>query len=479
MIAVARGPHCRQGCGACRGARVGDSVAVWLLDALDRGVAEATLFAAVLFLIGGIDDLLVDLHWIARAGRRDESRVDALPDAPPLRLAVFVPAWDEHRVIAAMLDTALERWRYPDYRLYVGCYPNDPATIRAVADVAARDPRVRLVVGTRDGPTTKADCLNVLWRALLRTDAADGRRTDAIVLHDAEDVVHPDELRVHAHFLRDAALVQLPVVPLIDGARRLVSGHYADEFAHSHGVEMVVRSAIGAALPLAGVGCAVRRDALEQLAGTGAPFAADSLTEDYELGLRVAALGLPARFARVREEGGGALIATRAYFPDTVATSVRQKARWVAGIALAGWDRTGWGGRLRPAELWMRMRDRRAPLAMLVLVAGYLALIGWGASALAHGLAGTPVPRPGAGVAALLSANTALLGWRLLVRIAATAGEHGWREGLWAAPRLLVGNVIAMLAARHALTRYLRMLAGGGLRWEKTAHRFPDRDARA
>ena len=31
---------------------------------------------------------------------------------------------------------------------------------------------------------------------------------------------HPDELRVHAHFLRDAALVQLPVVPLIDGARR-------------------------------------------------------------------------------------------------------------------------------------------------------------------------------------------------------------------------------------------------------------------
>ncbi len=263
------------------------------------------------------------------------------------------------------------------------------------------------------------------------------------------------------------------MVPLIDATRRLVSGHYADEFAHSHGVELVVRSAIGAALPLAGVGCAVRRDALERLAEGGLPFAADSLTEDYELGLRVAALGLPARFARVRARAGG-LVATRAYFPDTIDTSVRQKARWVAGIALAGWDRTGWGGRLRPAELWMRMRDRRAPLAVLVLVTAYLALLGWGAALLWHALEGTPPVAPDAGMALLLRVNAALLCWRLAARAAATAGAHGWREGLWAVPRMLVGNIVAMLAARHALTRYLRMLAGQGLRWEKTAHRFPD-----
>lgn len=455
---------------------VGDSMtgtgAAWLLEALDRAVAETTLFAAVLFLIGGIDDLLVDLHWLVRLrGRRAVPLAD-LPPSPAMRLAVFVPAWDEHRVIAAMLDTALGRWRDPDLRIYVGCYPNDPATIRAVADVAARDSRVRLVIGTRAGPTTKADCLNTLWGALLRADAAEARHTEAVVLHDAEDVVDAAELRVHAHFLRDAALVQLPVVPLVDPRRRWVSGHYADEFAHSHGVELVVRSAIGAALPLAGVGCAVRRDALDRLAGAGMPFAADSLTEDYELGLRVAAMGLPARFARVRG-ADGAMVATRAYFPDTVAASVRQKARWVAGIALAGWDRTGWGGRLRPAELWMRMRDRRAPLAVLVLVAGYLALLGWGASALAHALAGTRAPAPGPGVATVLSVNAALLCWRLLARIAATTGAHGWREGAWAAPRMIVGNFIAMLAARHALARYLRMLAGRGLRWEKTAHRFP------
>jgi adsorption protein B len=126
---------------------MGDSIASGLLAALDRAVAEATLFAAVLFLIGGIDDLLVDLHWLRGTRARRTLRLDQLAEGPPLRLAVFVPAWDEHRVIAAMLDAARTRWRYPDYRIYVGCYPNDPDTIRAVADVAERDSRVRLVIG--------------------------------------------------------------------------------------------------------------------------------------------------------------------------------------------------------------------------------------------------------------------------------------------------------------------------------------------
>jgi adsorption protein B len=84
--------------------------------------------------------------------------------------------------------------------------------------------------------------------------------------------------------LRDVALVQLPVVPLIDPRRRLISGHYADEFAESHRRDLVVRSALEAAIPLAGVACAIRRDALDRLDdGSGTPFEPQSLTEDYEL----------------------------------------------------------------------------------------------------------------------------------------------------------------------------------------------------
>lgn len=439
--------------------------------ALDPLLHEALLFAGAVFALGGIDDLLVDLVYLAR--RRADAPLDMLPRRAPTPLAIFVAAWDEQRVIGSMLRTALARLDHPDYRIFVGCYPNDRATIDAVAGVAADDLRIRLVIGRRDGPTTKADNLNTLWRALRRSDASESRRTHAVVLHDAEDVAHRDELTVIDALLADHAVVQLPVVPLIDREARLVSGHYADEFAAAHGIAMVVRSRLGAALPLAGVGCAIRLDALEALAGErDAPFEPTSLTEDYELGLRVAALGFRGCFARLRTSDGD-LVAVRAYFPDRIHTAVVQKARWMTGIALQGWDRVGWGGRWRPAELWMRMRDRRAPLAVVALAAGYASLVLWAATMAAHHLAGTPPPGPGRWLGVLLGVNAALLSWRLAVRAAMTTREHGWREGVIAVPRTMVGNYISLLAARRAVVRYIGMLFGRTPRWDKTAHRFP------
>ncbi|WP_019515221.1 glycosyl transferase family protein [Sphingomonas sp. Mn802worker] len=449
-----------------------NGIAAAALHLCDASLHEALLFAAVMFAIGGVDDLLVDLMYIVH--RRPAARLDQLPQPAGGRLAIFVAAWDEQAVIGAMLRAALARVEYPDYRIYVGCYPNDPGTSDEVRAVARHDARVRMVVGRRAGPTTKADCLNTLWHALQHDDAAAGAITRAVILHDAEDVLHPAELRVVAHHLLSHALVQLPVVPLIDPRSPMVTGHYADEFASAHAIALPVRTALGAAMPLAGVGCAIRRDALEQLAAqTGdAPFEPASLTEDYELGLRVAALGYRSCFVRVRDHAG-TLIAVRAYFPDTIRAAVVQKARWMTGIALAGWDRTGWGGRARLPELWMRMRDRRAPLAVVTLAAGYLALVAWGVSMLGHWLVGDTPPPMTDLLAALLSTNAVLLAWRLLVRARATAHEHGWREGLRSVPRALLGNFIALLAARRAVMRYAGMLAGRAPRWDKTAHRFP------
>ena len=120
------------------------------------------------------------------------------------------------------------------------------------------------------------------------------------------------------------------------------------------------------------------------------------------------------------------------------------------------------------------MRDRRAPLAVLALVAAYLALVGWGVSIAAHALLGTAPPPIDAGMATLLTVNGVLLAWRLAVRARATGVEHGWREGLWAIPRAVVANYIAMLAARRALWRYVTTLFGAAPRWDKTAHRFPE-----
>ncbi len=448
------------------------------LRVIDAFAHESMLFASVGLLIGGIDDLLVDVAFVLRMVWRGPSPRRRAADLPapgmPGRLAVFVPAWDEAAVIGAMLSTAVARFDHDDYRIYVGVYPNDRATIDAVALVAAGDPRIRLVIGQRDGPTTKADCLNTLWRALRRNDAWDERRTKAVVLHDAEDVVHPLELRVFDSLIDRHAVVQLPVLPLVKRGSRLVSGHYADEFAEAHMKQLVVRTALGAGMPLAGTGCAISTTILDIVAQArgGDPFDSTSLTEDYELGLRIAELGGRGRFAQLIDDGGG-MIAVRAFFPATLDAAVRQKARWMTGIALAGWDRTGWARPRAFADHWMRMRDRRAPLGLIVVATAYVALLAWGLALVLHW------QMPHAAVADgpvlwLLLVNMALLVWRLGSRMIFTARCYGIIEACWSLPRFLVGNLVALIAAPGALIRYVAMLRGAPPVWDKTRHEFPE-----
>jgi adsorption protein B len=454
-----------------------EAAAYWLLDAAAH---ELLLFAAVGLLVGGLDDLIVDAIWIGRGIRRSTARHPrgdlgnlAQPNAPG-RIAVLIGAWDESAVIGHMLRHALATFDHGDYRLYVGAYPNDPSTIAAVEEVARGDTRVRLVVGPRDGPTTKADCLNAIWRALCADEVASGRAYKAVVLHDAEDVVHSGELRVFDTLIERFDLVQLPVLPLVDRHSRWISGHYCDEFAEAHGKQLVVREAIGAGIPSAGVGCALSRAALERIAdaGGGDPFDADSLTEDYEIGLKLGDFGMRGIFVRLPVAGGRSLVAVRAYFPATLRTAVRQKTRWMTGIALSGWERLGWRGGI--AESWMRLRDRRAVLAAIVLAAAYAALalevlaMGW------RYAVDRPVfaPLPPA-LALLLQVNLILMVWRIAMRFTMVRSAYGWGEAWRSVPRMIVGNIVAMMAARRAVFHYAGIRAKRPVTWDKTVHVFP------
>jgi len=446
-----------------------------LFSAADLFANELLLFAGIWFLIGAVDDLALDFVWLinllrGRGQARDHDHADA---GQPWRYAVFVPAWDEAEVIGDMVAHCLARWPDDDYRLYVGVYANDPATADAARRGAAGDTRLRLVTMSTTGPSSKADCLNRIWQAMTGDETGQGWHFDAIVLHDSEDVVHAGEFQVYRRWLSDHDFVQIPVRPLIDRASRLVGGHYADEFAEAHLRKMPVRARMGVAMPCAGVGCAFRRATLQRLAGASggnAPFATDSLTEDYELGIRIHEQGGRGAFVRERD-GAGDLVATRAYFPGDLRAAVRQKTRWMIGIALSGWDRTGWGGSV--AEIWMRARDRRSALAALVIVAGYLGLLLWLVVAIAErlGLYQPAPPDPASRV--LLVATGFTLVWRLIVRAACTGWNHGASEALWSLPRALVSNVIAVMAARRALQAYIASLNGAPLAWDKTRHRIP------
>ena len=110
--------------------------ALEIVEVLTR---ELMLFAAVGLLIGGIDDLALDvLFFVRRAWGRFGVHLPPadLSAVPTSRIALFVPTWREAAVIGPMLRTLLARLA-GDFTVYVAVYANDAETASAVAAVAA------------------------------------------------------------------------------------------------------------------------------------------------------------------------------------------------------------------------------------------------------------------------------------------------------------------------------------------------------
>jgi adsorption protein B len=445
----------------------------WLL-AFER---ELLAFAAFWFCLGLIDEFALDLTWLwlRLTGRAKTRTLRPGFGKGPLTgpAAVLIPAFQESAVIGTTIRHMLAVWPQPGLRIYVGCYTNDAATLAAASAAAGDDPRVRLVVHGAHGPTTKADCLNRLYDALCLDEARGGKRFFSVLLHDAEDMVHPAALEAIDTELTRHDFVQLPVRPEPQAMSRWIAGHYADEFAESHAKAMVVRDWLGAALPAAGVGAGLSRAALSRLAqnraaeGQAGPFSPEALTEDYELGLELSRSARGSRFLRLRD-ADGALVATRSFFPGELAPAVRQKTRWVHGIAFQGWERMGWSA--RPVELWMALRDRRGPLTALVLAVAYLLLVVDGILIAAEfaGWEGATPLSPALRAMLMLSFLGFL--WRGTMRALFTWREYGAAEGLRAVLRIPIGNIIAIMAGRRALVAYFRSLRTGRVAWDKTAH---------
>ena len=190
---------------------------------------------------------------------------------------------------------------------------------------------------------------------MLLHEAERGLRFEIIVTHDAEDVIHADALHWINWYAHEYAMVQVPVLPLPTPVRHWTHGVYCDEFAEYQARDMPARQFMGAFVPSNGVGTGFGREALESLAAAEGNriFEPICLTEDYENGLRLKLRGARQVFVSMGYQG----VATREYFPQTFRAAVRQRTRWITGIALQTWDRHGWrGGYVVKYWLW---RDRK------------------------------------------------------------------------------------------------------------------------
>ena len=320
----------------------------------------------------------------------------------------------------------------------------------------------------------------------------------AFVIDDSEDLVHPLALKFYNYLVPRKDMIQLVVLPLDTKWRNFTQGHYIDEFSEMHYKNLVVREFLSHSLPSAGVGCAFSRRAIKVIASLSKNelFNVNSLTEDYDIGIRLKSFGLNAVFAKKTIDRVAAkqslltrkwkqvrvkeFIANRGPFPKKFWDSVRQKSRWIAGICLQGWSNLGWQGDL--STKYMLFRDRKSLITSYVNMLGYLVvwgiLIYWLWLYLApEAYHYPPLVERGTWLWYIILVDTFFMFLRIYTRFLCVFNFYGLGQALVSIPRFFWANIINFFACSRAIYLYVHYLVTGIIiAWDKTAHVYPSEE---
>lgn len=439
------------------------------------------LLLAFWMIASGLDDLWIDFCYllgaVGKRQRQNQESPSTTPVSPPgdqadlpqAKIALWIPAWREDEVIARMIAHNVATIRYANYHIFAGTYPNDEATLDVLRELENQYPNLHVSLTPHDGPTSKADNLNWIYQNMCLVEDRTGERFDIVVIHDSEDLIHPEEFRWLNRYSRDYDFIQIPVLALPTPWWYLTHGIYCDEFAETQQKDLPTRNRLGGFCPSCGVGTGYRRDALEKMAEAelNRLFEPDSLTEDYLNGLRMHRLGMRQIYLPVRWVQGQP-VATREYFPQRFWPSIRQRTRWVTGIALQTWEKVGWSRDWR--ENYWLARDRKGllgnPLSMLANLMLVLGLFGWRPNLPEYFYA---IAGVGIGLQAI----------RMTSRMYFTARVYGIAYALLVPLRIPWANLINSLATFSAIWRYANAKIRKEQRmvWLKTDHNYPTKAA--
>jgi adsorption protein B len=457
----------------------------------------------IVYLISGLDDLFVDLLFyvmkvsqlLAGPSKQRLPSLKEMAERPEQPFALMFPAWQEAAVIRRALLNTIGNIDYSNFHVFIGTYINDLETQREVEEVMRDHANVTQLIVPHPGPTCKADCLNWIVRGIREYQVRHGIRFAGVILHDAEDVVDTLSLKLFNCLLPDWDLVQIPIISLPRPWWNLVGGHYMDEFAEAHSKELHVREWFAGVVPGAGVGTGYSMRALDAAAAAsdGDCFSTDSLTEDYEFSFRASQLGLKQTFVKFPTERRIArrrylqrrtelvsrrdFITTREFFPHLFWASIRQKTRWVIGIALQSWKKFSWRGDWRVRYLYFR--DRKTLFTQQFMALGYLVTLGLITLQVSTALFPdqyifAPPFEEDSTLWDLFYVNVGLFVNRLAHRFFWSCRIYGWSQLPMILPRYIVANVINYFAVTRATFRYLKHLrTNERIGWDKTVHTFP------
>ena len=461
-----------------------------------------TIIVAIGFFLSAIDDVFVDLYYLIwQLYRRlfvmrhyKPLHEEDLRTVPEKSIAVLIPAWHEAEVIGRMLRHTIRSVDYANYEIFVGTYPNDEPTQEGVAEAFSEDPRIHRTICPHPGPTNKADCLNWAFQGIKLHEAKTGRRFEILLVHDAEDIIHPLSLKLINYLIPKKDMVQLPVFPLEMPLRDFTAGTYLDEFAESHTKDLLVRERVAKMIPGAGVGTAFSRATADDLATSNKNqlFNIETLTEDYDFGFRLKQLKKKAILVkffiqrtrivrhwwskRERIKTVNEYVATREFFPVRFRDAVRQKSRWILGIVFQGWRQIGWTGQV--GNRFMLYRDRKAIYSTVIPVLGYLLVPYWLLYFYYQYFGPSPNPLPplvdSRWVWWLIVVDTIIMLERWLQKTVALHAIAGWNYTLVSFPRMVWCNIINFFSMALATRQFVESLVTGKtVPWMKTSHAFP------
>ena len=117
---------------------------------------------SILVTVSSLDDAFIDLLALGIVRFRLPGLVERAHTIPTT--AVFVANWHEEHVLGKMVEGNLARIQAREVSIFLGVYPNNTGTVRVAKELEAKHPdRVRVIMNTLPGPTSKGQMLNEMF----------------------------------------------------------------------------------------------------------------------------------------------------------------------------------------------------------------------------------------------------------------------------------------------------------------------------